>query len=53
MVTKGDKNMLEVNNDYNVINSYIFLGTRSEASVHGHEIFKTEKLIGLVLMWKS
>jgi len=45
MPTKGDQNMQAVYDDYNAINSYIFVWTcwfysYSEASVHGHKIFK-------------
>ena len=45
MATKSDQNMYEVHNDYNAVNSYIFIWTcwfysHSEASMHGHEIFK-------------
>jgi len=44
MAIKGDRNIQEIYNDYNVINSYIFLYTwflyHNETSAHGHEIFK-------------
>jgi hypothetical protein len=45
MVTKRDRNMYEVYNGDNVINSHVFICScwfysHSEASVHGHEIFK-------------
>jgi len=45
MATKGDQNMYEVHNDYNVVILYICIWTcwfysHGEASLHGHEIFK-------------
>ena len=49
MAKKGDRNMYEVYDDYNVINSHIFICicssySHSEASVYGHEILKIHSL---------
>jgi hypothetical protein len=49
MATKDDRNMYDIYNDYNVINSYIFLYTfwfysHSEASVPSYDILETALL---------
>ena len=53
MAKEGDRNMHEDYNDYNVLNSNIFIRTGGldshiEASVHGHEILKNLKKMNKV-----